>query len=104
MSVLERPPTFGETYNLPGGETLTYRAMVERVFEALGRTPRVLRLPAGLFRALLTLAGLWTGSVSGAMASRMNEDLVFDATAAGRDFDFAPERFLEHPERDLALP
>jgi len=101
VAVLECPAAFGGTYTLTGGETLSYRAMVARIFAALGRRPRILPLPAGLFQALLALAGLWRGAVTGAMAARMSQDLVFDAAAAGRDFGFTPERFLEHPQRDL---
>src|SRR5262249_11004195 len=32
-------------YDLAGGETLSYRAMLARIFESQGRTPRVLPLP-----------------------------------------------------------
>jgi len=79
-----------------------YRALVARVCQALSRSPRLLTLPTGLLRALLELAGTRDPALTGALATRMHQDLVFDASAAGRDFGFAPERFLEHPERDLA--
>jgi len=102
LSGLACPAAFGATYVLCGAETLSYRALVARVFQALGRSPRLLTLPTGLLRALLELAGTRDPALTGAMATRMHQDLVFDASAAGRDFGFAPERFLEHPERDLA--
>jgi len=87
-------------YNLSGGETLTYREMVERIFLAMGRKPRLLTVPMFIFR--LALAGLrrlpryrhWTA----AMAERMNRDLVFDHADAARDFGFAPADFQLAPE------
>lgn len=82
-------------YNISGAETLSYREMVGRVFAALGRRPRFLVLPLGVFK--LALIGLrlfpryrhW----SVAMAERMNRDLVFDHSDAGRDFGFLPRSF-----------
>jgi len=85
----------GRAYNISGGETLTYRDMVGRVFVALGRKPRFVKIP--LFAFQLALAGArllpryrgW----SSAMAERMNRDLVFDHADAARDFGFKPRRF-----------
>ncbi len=84
------------SYNLAGGETLTYREMVVRVFDGLGRRPILPSLPGWMFA--LALNGLrmipryrhWTM----AMVQRMNQDLVFDSSAALRDFGYAPrEKF-----------
>ena len=47
---LDAEASFGQTYALPGGETLTYRQMAIRIFEALGRRPRLLSLPPPLWR------------------------------------------------------
>lgn len=82
-------------YNISGAERLPYREMVGRVFVALGRRPRFLVLPLGIFR--LALFGLhlfpryrhW----SVAMAERMNRDLVFDHSDAVRDFGYFPKPF-----------
>lgn len=94
--------SFGKIYCLTGLETLTYRAMVLRIFDGLGRPRRVLRLPVVLYKSVLDLASVFTKGVSGAMAARMNVDLVFDSSDARRDIAFSPQGFLEHPERDLA--
>jgi len=104
LAVLESQRTAGRSYNLGGGETLSYRAMVARIFQALGRRRRIITLPVAPYRALLSLAGRFNRSVSGAMADRMNRDLVFDSSAAREDFGFAPQPFLRHPERDLPAP
>ena len=65
---------------LPGGETLTYRDMVRRIFRSLGRRPILLYLPLGparvAFRIWLTLTG---APYSTASLERMNMDLAFDA-------------------------
>jgi len=50
------------------GETLSYRVMIQRIFETLGQHPRFLRLPF-----LASLPG-----AIGAVAARMEQDLAFD--------------------------
>lgn len=95
-SALIRESATGHCYNLSGGETLTYRKMVERVALAVGQTPRILTVPLPAFRiAIGVLRRLpafrhWTP----AMAERMNEDLTFDHQSAARDLDFTPRRFI----------
>lgn len=83
-----------ETYEISGGETLTYREMVGRIFAWLKRPPRLVTLPLPLVRATGTLVRLLPGLESlPTMAARMNEDLVFDHGAATRDFGFHPRAF-----------
>lgn len=83
------------SYNITGGETLTYREMVSRIFAALGRRPRLLTVPLWVFRISVAFLRrlpryrLW----STAMAERMNRDLVFDHAEAARDLGFNPKRF-----------
>lgn len=109
-----------DTYELSGGETLTYREMVERIFVWLGRHPRLVTIPLPLIRAAAPLVS-WLQLVSWlpragwlrrlellpAIAARMNVDLVFDHDAARRDFGFRPRPFalpLGHdPDHAAAL-
>ena len=91
LQALERPETFGRAYDLPGGETLTYRAMAERIFEGLGRTPRVVPLPPALWRLAFRLAS--PRGATAAMGERMAEDLVFDGAPAAADGGWAPRPF-----------
>jgi nucleoside-diphosphate-sugar epimerase len=93
LALLNAPATFGKTYALPGGETLSYRAMVERVFESLGRTPRILTVPPPLWRLGLTLASPVLKGATSAMGQRMAQDLTFDAGPAAADFGWAPRPF-----------
>ena len=83
-----------KAYDLPGGETLTYRAMVERVFVGMGRRPRIISVPLGLWQAGLMLAAPVLPGATGAMGARMAENLVFDASAAKTDLDWQPRAFV----------
>lgn len=84
------------SYNISGGETLSYKAMVERVFAALGRKPFFVKVPIGLLRKLILLLSYlpryrnWTP----AMAERINKDMVFDHGDAMRDLGFKPREFV----------
>ncbi len=82
-------------YDLVGGETLTYRAMVDRIFEGLGKTPRSLPMPTWLFSLLMRLAKPFYPGATAAMGARMGQDLTFDSSDATRDFGWSPRTF--HP-------
>ena len=83
------------SYNLTGEETLSYREMIKRIFEALNLPPRMLTIPLWFFQiAAWGLSCLpryrnWTS----AMAERMNQDLTFDCSDAKRDLNFSPRPF-----------
>jgi nucleoside-diphosphate-sugar epimerase len=85
-----------KAYELPGGETLTYRAMAERVFEGMGRRPAIVAVPQGPWRAAFTLARPLLPGATAQMGARMSEDLTFDGAAAARDFGWNPRPF--HPD------
>lgn len=83
-------------YNVSGGEILTYREMVERVFHAMGRPALMPSVPLAAFRVALTFLrrskrfAHWTPE----MAERMNLDMVFDHSEAAKDFAFRPRSFV----------
>ncbi|HEY4126611.1 MAG TPA: NAD-dependent epimerase/dehydratase family protein [Gammaproteobacteria bacterium] len=85
-----------QAYELAGGEVLNYRTMLERIFEALGRQPRVLPLPVSLYRAAIVIARLLPRyrALTPAVADRMNQDMVFDSSAAMRDLGLKPRAFV----------
>ncbi len=100
VAVLDNPATFDRAYDVPGGETLTYAEMVRRIARGLGRRPRLLRIPRPLLRGALAMASRlprWR-HLTPAMADRMDEDLVFDAAPARRDFGYDPRPFV-FPDR-----
>ncbi len=105
LAALQTRAAANQAYNISGGETLSYRDMVARVFLGLGAPVRMLPVPRWTFRlALSVLRRLpryrdW----SVAMAERMNRDLVFDHLSATRDLGFAPRPFLIGPG-DLPAP
>jgi len=94
LAAWNNPATFGKAYNLGGGERLSYRAMVQRLFMHLDATPRFLPLPF-LPQTLDLLHRLFPAlHVNGEIARRMNRDLVADNAPAARDFGYRPREFL----------
>ena len=80
-------------YSLPGGETLTYREMVGRIFDGLRRPRRIIPVPALLWRMAFSLIEPLFPGINVAMGLRMTKDLVFDRALAERDFGWSPRRF-----------
>jgi GT2 family glycosyltransferase/nucleoside-diphosphate-sugar epimerase len=101
LKVITNTKTYNKSYNIGGGEVLGYRAMVERIFLALGQRPRVLNLKQ--LPMLLDFLGKWLsgGKVNGEMARRMNEDMMFVEEETSRDFAFKPRGFLQGGKQDL---
>ena len=95
VAALNAPAAVNQAYNISGGETLSYRDMVTRVFHAMGRTPLLLPIPMVFFQVAVGVIRRvpkyrhWTT----AMAERMNRDLVFDHGDATRDLGFQPRKF-----------
>ncbi len=93
LQALADPRTEGQVYNTPGGETLTYRQMVERLFAALGLKPNIIAFPSWIWRLAFLVAKPVLPGATAAMGARMAEDLVFDDAAARRDFGWSPRPF-----------
>ena len=96
IAACDAPATFGNDYDLPGGEALPWREMVARTLASLDPSPRLVPLPAPLF-ALAVRAARLVGKGEGfgdAALARLREDLVFDIAPAQRDFGYAPRLFL----------
>ena len=104
FACVNTPATQGQTYALPGGETLSYREMVARVLACLTPPPKLVELPSPMFNAALFVAQL-TGRATGlgeAAVRRMRSDLTFDIGPAQRDFGYAPRAF--HPRAQMFQP
>lgn len=99
LQAASHPQAKGNIYALVGGEKLTYRLMVERIFLSLKIKPRILSLPAGLVKILIRVISIFPKyqELTPEMAMRMNKHLVFDASSAYQDFgyrarDFYPQK------------
>lgn len=93
LACIDTSASFGQAYALPGGETLAYREMVERVLASLQPPARLLELPAPVFALVVGAARTLGRGPGNAVLARMREDLVFDAAPAARDFGYAPRPF-----------
>lgn len=95
LAAAHAPATRDRAYDLVGGETVTYRVMVDRVFEGLGKHARSLPMPTWLFALIMRLAKPFYPGATTAMGARMGQDLTFDSSEAMRDFGWGPRQF--HP-------
>lgn len=97
LQAIPAEAAFDKAYNLSGGESLSYRAMVERIFVTMGRKPAVLAIPEAAWRFAFALINAFQPgralkrNIS--MVLRMNRDLWFDHAAASKDFGYAPGPF-----------
>ena len=101
VAVVDASASHGHSYALPGGETITYTEMVDRVLASLQPRARLIRIPAPLFSAVLSAARA-LGKMQGlgdAAVARMRDDLVFDVAPAQRDFGYSPRAF--NPTDDM---
>jgi nucleoside-diphosphate-sugar epimerase len=80
-------------YALPGGETLTYREMIGRIFDALRLPRRTISVPVPVWRAAFKLAKPLYPGANVAMGIRMMKDMTFDSTPAIQDFGWHPRGF-----------
>lgn len=96
MRAIDNPRSYGQAYNLSGGETLSYKAMVIRIAQAIGAGQRLINIPLPLLRVLISLLSLLPRFrlLNPEMATRMNQDMCFDNHRAAEDLDFAPRRFM----------
>jgi nucleoside-diphosphate-sugar epimerase len=90
---------------LAGGDTLSYLDMVCRIFLALGKPVRPVRLPQWLFVLMVNLVNaLKSGTgINSEMVRRQNMDLVFDDRQARELLGFEPRSFDPGVE-DFSLP
>ncbi len=95
ISALTHNNIKNQSYNISGGETLTYRDMVKRIFYSLHLSPRLVIVPLWLFKFSITILHVLPRfrHLTTAMAERMNHDLFFDHKEASHDFGYSPRPF-----------
>jgi GT2 family glycosyltransferase/nucleoside-diphosphate-sugar epimerase len=95
LSLLDSGPGWNRAYDLGGGETLSYREMLVRIFRKLDRPVRILRIPEKTFMLLLLFVR-WLPAYRGLnieMARRMERDMCFASTEAHEAFGYQPRPF-----------
>ncbi|WP_315777042.1 MULTISPECIES: NAD-dependent epimerase/dehydratase family protein [unclassified Bradyrhizobium] len=75
------------------GETITYREMVGRIFDALAMRRRFVSLPPLAWNAAFAIARPLYPGVTPAMGKRMVKDLAFDSSEATADFGWQSRSF-----------
>lgn len=95
MAVMNCPTALNRTYNLSGGQILTFKEMVEAIFSALGKKPRIVSIPLKLALLLMYGATLIPAyrHLNKEMIVRVNQDICFDSSDAARDFGYSPRKF-----------
>nr|WP_079607555.1 epimerase [Bradyrhizobium erythrophlei] len=93
VAAASSPAAVNKIYSLPGGETLTYREMVGRIFDGLRLPRRTISAPPFLWRTGFVLAKPLFPSANVAMGIRMMKDMTFDSAPAVRDFGWKPRKF-----------
>jgi uncharacterized protein YbjT (DUF2867 family) len=97
LRTIDNDAVAGKTLNIAGGEVLTYRAMAERVFNALHIKPRIIMLPEALLRTSFSVVShlglVKERSFGGSIFQRMNQNLVFDNEEGKRLLDYKARVF-----------
>ncbi|MGH3147251.1 MAG: hypothetical protein ACRDTR_15750, partial [Rubrobacter sp.] len=101
---LVRPSAVGQSYDLPGAEALAYLDLVKTAAGALGRKPRVVRLPLEpVRRALVAAERLRVPLPIGSeQVMRLREDKAYPYEEARRDLDYTPRPFREGVALEVA--
>jgi uncharacterized protein YbjT (DUF2867 family) len=104
LEALKRPDAVHESYDLPGAEPLTYLDLVETAATALGRSPRVVKVPLEPIRRTLVAAERLRLPlpVDSGQVTRLREDKAYPYDDARRDLDYAPRPFREGVALEVA--
>ena len=94
---LVRPAAVGQSYDLPGAEPLTYLELVKTAAGALGRKPRIVRLPLEPVRRALAAAERLRLPlpIRSEQVLRLGEDKAYPYDRAKRELGYAPRPFSE---------
>lgn len=82
IAVLDQSRAHSQAINVTGAETFSYRVMVETIFHAMGKPPRILSLPPSVFKLMVSVMRFAPRFryLNSEMVERMNSDLCFDST------------------------
>ena len=86
-------------YELPGGDTITFREMVGRIFDGMNRPRRIVSVPPPVWRSAFSLVRFLLPNANVAMGERMAKDMTFDSQRATADFGWHPRGFKPRFDR-----
>jgi uncharacterized protein YbjT (DUF2867 family) len=94
---LVRPAAVGQSYDLPGAEPLTYLELVRTAAGALGRKPRIIRVPLEPVRRALAAAEALRLPlpIRSEQVLRLREDKAYPYDRARRELGYTPRPFRE---------
>lgn len=97
LAALEKPESIHQSYDLPGARPLTYEDLVRSAGGALGKNPRVVRLPIEPVRRALRLAerARLPLPVESEQVVRLREDKAYPYEKARRELGYDPCPFPE---------
>lgn len=93
ISAGSSPRAENRYYVLAGGETISYREMMGRIFDGVGRRRWIVGLPSWLWRSAFATAGRLLPGFNAEMGTRMLKDMTFDDHDARADFGWSPRDF-----------
>jgi GT2 family glycosyltransferase/nucleoside-diphosphate-sugar epimerase len=95
LKLLESNSNIFGIYNIGGGEVLSYRKMVARIFEKHGIKERIYTVSPGFAKTIIKLVNWIPGLqfLGPEMANRMEQDLVYSNSPAAKAFSFRPRKF-----------
>ncbi len=104
LETLKRPETAHQSYDLPGANPLTYRDLVQTAATALGKRPRIVRIPIEPVRLALVAAERLhlPLPIDSGQVRRLREDKAYPYEDARRDLDYRPRPFREGVALEVA--
>jgi len=101
---LVRPAALERAYDLPGASPLPYATLIETAARALGREPRLVRLPLEPIRRALLLAETirLPLPIKSEQVLRLREDKAYPYDAAQKDLGYSPRPFHEGVALEVA--
>src|SRR5829696_892777 len=104
FEALERPVSVRCSYDLPGADPLAYLDLVKTSAAALGRSPRIVRLPIEPVRLALVAAERLRLPLpfDSGQVMRLREDKAYPYERARNDLDYTPRPFREGVALEVA--
>lgn len=105
INSLNNENSVGKIYNLTGAETLSYYDMVLRIFDSIGKKPRIIKIPHKVFYLLVKILKIIPKyrHLTTGMIDRLNQNLCFDMSEAQKDLNYNPKPFIPNKDFNYAI-